>query len=358
MKKKKRHHIWKNILIMAVVFLVASGSSIILQKTGVHEHITAIFIFAVFLTSILTDGYICGIISALVGTLAVNYAYTYPFYALDFMLPGNLISAIVMMAIAVLTGMLTTQVKAHEAIKAESEKERMRANLLRAVSHDIRTPLTTIYGASTTLLESGENYTEEQQKKILKGIQEDSDWLMRMVENLLSITRIDEGRIKIIKTPTVLDELIDSVMLKFHKRYPQQEVCLELPEDIVVIPMDAILIEQVIFNLLENAVLHAEGMTKLVLKVFVLGKQVVFEVSDNGCGIEKERLNGIFNGSYHLFEGRTPSSDSKKHNSGIGLSVCQTIVKAHDGAITAENNPVGGAVFRFSLNIEEMKESE
>ena len=155
-----------------------------------------------------------------------------------------------------------------------------------------------------------------------------------------------------------IDELIDSVMVKFHKRYPQQEVYLDLPEDIIIIPMDAILIEQVIFNLLENAVLHAEGMTKLALKVFVLGKQVVFEVSDNGCGIEKERLNGIFNGSYHLFEGRTPSSDSKKHNSGIGLSVCQTIVKAHDGAITAENNPVGGAVFRFSLNIEEMKESE
>ena len=181
---------------------------------------------------------------------------------------------------------------------------------------------------------------------------------MRMVENLLSITRIDEGKIKIIKTPTVLDELIDSVMVKFHKRYPQQEVYLDLPEDIIIIPMDAILIEQVIFNLLENAVLHADGMTELILKVFVLGKQVVFEVSDNGCGIEKERLNGIFNGSYHLFEGRTASSDSKKHNSGIGLSVCQTIVKAHDGAITAENNPVGGAVFRFSLNIEEMKESE
>ena len=356
--KKKRHHIWKNIMIMAVVFLVASGSSIILQKTGVHEHITAIFIFAVFLTSILTDGYIYGIVSALVGTLAVNYAYTYPFYALDFRFQSNMISAVVMMAIAVLTGMLTTQVKTHEAIKAESEKERMRANLLRAVSHDIRTPLTTIYGASTTLLESGENYTKEQRIKILKGIQEDSDWLMRMVENLLSITRIDEGKIKIIKTPTVLDELIDSVMVKFHKRYPQQEVYLDLPEDIIIIPMDAILIEQVIFNLLENAVLHADGMTELVLKVFVLGQQVVFEVSDDGCGIEKERLSGIFNGSYHLFEDKASSADSQKHNSGIGLSVCQTIIKAHDGVIAAENNAKGGAVFRFSLNREETSESE
>lgn len=257
-----------------------------------------------------------------------------------------------------LIAMLTTQVKTHEAIKAESEKERMRANLLRAVSHDIRTPLTTIYGASTTLLESGENYTKEQRIKILKGIQEDSDWLMRMVENLLSITRIDEGKIKIIKTPTVLDELIDSVMVKFHKRYPQQEVYLDLPEDIIVIPMDAILIEQVIFNLLENAVLHADGMTELVLKVFVLGQQVVFEVSDDGCGIEKERLSGIFNGSYHLFEDKASSADSQKHNSGIGLSVCQTIIKAHDGVIAAENNAKGGAVFRFSLNREETSESE
>ena len=315
--KKKRHHILKNILIMAAVFLVASGSSIILQKTGVYEHITAIFIFAVFLTSILTDGYIYGIVSALVGTLAVNYAYTYPFYALDFRFQSNMISAVVMMAIAVLTGMLTTQVKTHEAIKVESEKERMRANLLRAVSHDIRTPLTTIYGASTTLLESGENYTKEQRIKILKGIQEDSDWLMRMVENLLSITRIDEGKIKIIKTPTVLDELIDSVMVKFHKRYPQQEVYLDLPEDIIV-----------------------------------------FEVSDDGCGIEKDRLNGIFNGSYHLFEDKTSSADSRKHNSGIGLSVCQTIIKAHDGVIAAENNAKGGAVFRFSLNREETSKSE
>ena len=179
-----------------------------------------------------------------------------------------------------------------------------------------------------------------------------------MVENLLSITRIDEGKIKIIKTPTVLDELIDSVMVKFHKRYPQQEVYLDLPEDIIIIPMDAILIEQVIFNLLENAVLHADGMTELILKVFVLGQQVVFEVSDDGCGIEKDRLSGIFNGSYHLFEDKASSADSQKHNSGIGLSVCQTIIKAHDGVIVAENNAKGGVVFRFSLNREETSESE
>lgn len=129
--------------------------------------------------------------------------------------------------------------KRHEAIKAEGEKERMRANLLRAVSHDLRTPLTTIYASSLTLLENRSNLTEEQKIKILQGIQEDADWLMRMVENLLSVTRIDSGRIKIVKTPTVLDELIDSVILKFRKRYPNQDVMLDIPDDIVVIPMYA-----------------------------------------------------------------------------------------------------------------------
>ena len=186
----------------------------------------------------------------------------------------------------------------------------------------------------------------------------EGQWLVRMVENLLSITRIGDGTARINKEDELVEDVISGAITKFRKRFPDIEVVPKVPENVLFVPMDAILIEQVIFNLLENAVLHAEGMTKLALKVFVLGKQVVFEVSDNGCGIEKERLNGIFNGSYHLFEGRTPSSDSKKHNSGIGLSVCQTIVKAHDGAITAENNPVGGAVFRFSLNIEGMKESE
>lgn len=172
--------------------------------------------------------------------------------------------------------MLTTRVKQHKAAKAESEKERMRANLLRAVSHDLRTPLTTIYSASSTLLDKREQLTDQQRDLMLKSIQEDSEWLVRMVENLLSITRIGSERIEIAKTPVILDELIDSAMTKFHSRYPGQEVALELPEDMVAIPVDAILIEQVLINLLENAVLHAEGMSTLSLRVFTLGRQAIF----------------------------------------------------------------------------------
>lgn len=349
-KNVPRKHPVRNTVIMISIFAIAVAGSLIFEHLDVHEHISTIFVFAVFLTSLLTDGYLYGIISAFAGMLAVNYAFTYPFFALNFIIPANFISAIIMITIAFLTSMLTTKVKRQEALKAEGEKERMRANLLRAVSHDLRTPLTTIYGASTTLLENQGTFSPEQQEAMLRGIQEDSDWLMRMVENLLSITKIDSGKIKIIKTPTVLDELIDSVMLKFRKRYPKQDVLLELPEEIVIIPMDAILIEQVLVNILENAVLHAHGMKTLRLRITTSGRQVLFEIEDDGCGISEDRLKHLFSGYYAPEE---TSTDSRRHNSGIGLSVCATIVRAHGGDISADNLKSGGAVFRFSLNREE-----
>ena len=137
---------------------------------------------------------------------------------------------------------------------------------------------------------------------MLQDIQQDAQWLFRMVENLLSITKLDSGKVKIIKTPTVLDELIDSVILKFHKRYPDQEVEIDIPDEFVVIPMDAILIQQVLINILENAVQHAKGMVHLGLKVFLVADKAVFEVQDDGCGIPEEKLKSVFYGSHEAYE--------------------------------------------------------
>lgn len=344
----------KNSLITVISLVCAFGLSLLFQYIfDVQEHITTVFVFAVFLISLFTEGYLYGVFAAFLGTIAVNYAFTFPYFSLNFTIPVNLISGIIMIAIAVFTSALTTKLKQHEATKAESEKERMRANLLRAVSHDLRTPLTTIYGSSTTLLENSAAMTEEQKAKIVTGIKEDSEWLVRMVENLLSITRIDSGQVKIIKTPTVLEELIDSVILKFKKRYPSQKVDIEIPDEVIIIPMDAILIEQVIVNILENAVQHAEGMTSLTLRVFTLGKKAIFEIKDNGCGINPKRMDTLFTG-YYAREGEI--ADSQKKNAGIGLSVCATIIKTHGGSIKAENAKAGGAVFRFALDTEEISD--
>lgn len=352
MKTKKRI---LNVLLSLGIFFAATALSILFEKLGVQEHITTVFVFAVFLISLLTEGYAYGVISAVAGMLAINYAFTYPYFALNFMIPVNLISAVIMVTISILTGMLTTKIKHFENEKAESERERMRANLLRAVSHDLRTPLTTIYSASTTLRLNRKTLSEEKQDQMLRNIQEDSEWLVRMVENLLSVTRIDDGKIKIDKIPTILDELIDSVMTKFLKRYPEQNVDVELPEEIVVIPMDTMLMEQVLTNLLENAVQHAKGMTRLTLRVYTLSNQAVFEVADDGCGINEEKIKNLFKNGYSTEE---HGSDTKKRNAGIGLAVCATIIKAHGGELCAENRSKGGAMFRFSLEKEELADDE
>ena len=334
------------VFVLSAAFLV----SLLFQKTfQTRALIPMIFVLAVFLIALLTQGYFWGILASLAGVLAVNFAFTFPYFEFNFSIPENVLSAAVMLIVAVLTGMLTTKIKQQEKIRAESDREKMRANLLRAVSHDLRTPLTSIYGSCSAILENYGKLREGQQLKLLREMREDAQWLIRMVENLLSVTRIDSRKVEVIKTPTVLEELIDTVMLRFQKMYPEQRVQVEIPEEFISIPMDPVLIEQVLINILENAVFHAEGMTELNLRVSVRGKQAVFEVEDNGCGIPRERLDKIFTG---FFEKKGLPSDGRKSNMGIGLSVCAAIIQAHGGTIEAGNREGGGAVFRFFLERE------
>ena len=350
--KKRRYNILKDSIVSIVIMLMCFGLCLILQNIfDINSLIPSVFILGAFLTSVVTNGYVFGVVFSVISVLAVNFAFTFPYFKLNFTMPQNIVSTVIMIAVTLITCGLTSKLKYQEAIKAESEKEKTRADLFRAVSHDLRTPLTTIYGSSSALLENKNEFTDEQKHKMLQNINQESLWLFRMVENLLSVTRLDSGNVKIIKTPTVLDELIDSVILKFHKRYPSQNVIINIPDCFISIPMDAILIEQVIMNILENAVCHAQGMDKIWLKVSVVQNKAVFEISDNGSGIPEEKLKNIFCGYHNSCE---ISSDCKKSNAGIGLAVCSTIIKAHGGKISAKNLKSGGAAFKFSLDVKDV----
>lgn len=346
----------RDMLIFLGIMISCFLLSLLMQKTfHIPEQVTTSFAFAVFLISLLTDGYFWGLGAAASSILLVNYAFTFPYFEFNFTIPSNFYSAVVMALIAVMTGALTTKIKHQEAMRAQAEKEIMRANLLRAISHDLRTPLTTIYGSSAALRENGDSLTAEQKDSMLRGIESDAQWLVRMVENLLSITRMDHGNVRIATVPTAVDELLDAVLIKFHKRYPNQNVLLDLPEDPVLISMDSMLMEQVLINLLENAVQHAVGMRYILLRI-TLGEGVAcFEVLDDGCGIPTERLPYLFSGYY--LPGEVIADNTKRH-AGIGLSLCATIIRAHGSQITAENRPEGGAVFRFTMRTEEMTEEE
>ena len=292
-------------LILCIAFVV---SLVIMQTFDLYTTIPAIFTLAVFLISRYTESYVYGVIGSLVGMFAVNFAFTFPYFKFNFIIVENLVSAIVMLIISIMTSVLTTELKRQERIRVETEKEKMRANLLRAISHDLRTPLTTIYGSSSAMVENAKDLSKEQMVELAAGISQDSQWLIGMVENLLSVTKIDSGDMKLIKTPVVLEELIDSVLVRFKKRYPKQEVQIEIPDEFINIPMDAVLMTQVIVNMLENAVQHAVGMETLILRVSTEGENAIFEIIDDGCGIPKEKMDRIFTGYFetgNLPAGRT-----------------------------------------------------
>ena len=337
-------------IFMIFILLGVFGLNLLLQNQFQTQTLTPmIFVLGVFLVSWRTQGYFWGIAASLLSVLAVNWAFTYPYWEFDLISPECITSAVVMLIVSTMTGALTTRLKQQEKLKAAAEKERMRGNLLRAVSHDLRTPLTSIYGACSAMIDNFDEIPRDRQLKMLRDVRSDAQWLNRMVENLLSVTRVDADKVRLSKHSTVLEELVDALLVKFHKHYPDQKVHVEIPDEFVSIPMDPMLIEQVLMNLLENAVFHAHGMKNLWLRVTLQEGLAVFHVEDDGCGIPAERLDRLFTG---LLDSEAPV-DSSRSNMGIGLSVCSTIIKAHGGKIFAENRPSGGAAFRFTLEMEE-----
>ena len=252
-------------------------------------------------------------------------------------------------------GNLTANAKLNEekaAIQLQADRETIRGNILRAVSHDLRTPLTAISGAASVLLSSEEIASSERSASLVRDIKSDADALSAMVENLLSITKIRDGVMPLNKQEEMLEEVAGDALLTMRRRFPDCPIALELSDDILYLPMEPMLIKQVIVNLLENAIRHSGDREHIRLRLFRQEDWAVVEVRDRGRGISPEVSQAVQLGR--------PLEDNLSGDSsrgmGIGLSVCQSIIKAHDGFFAAGNDPEGGAVFRFGLPMEEIKD--
>lgn len=307
-----------------------------------------IFVLAVLLISRITTGYIFGIIAALFSVVGINFIFTYPYFAFDFTLSGYPLTFLTMLCVSLITCTMTTKIKQQDRVRAEIEKEKMRANLLRSVSHDIRTPLTSIAGVTSTLLETP-NLPAEQQQRLLEDARDEAQWLIRLVENLLSITRIGDDHAHITKQPEAAEEILAEAVQKFRNRFPDITVQVAAPSELLFVPMDAILIEQVLSNLLENAVIHGKTTSRILLSVCQNGSDAHFSVQDNGVGIPPKELPLLFTGM--LPHSKTPTEDGKR-NMGLGLSVCMAIVRAHSGTMQAQNL-TEGTEFSFDLPLAE-----
>lgn len=346
---KLRDKIFKNVILTLIIIAVFFCVSILVERCfNTYVPIPAILTLGVFVVSIITKGYVYGIAASFISVLALNYAFTFPYLKFNFTIPENLVAAVVMLIITTISSTLITRVRRAELLKVESEKEKLRANLLRAVSHDLRTPLTTIYGSSAGIADNFDSLDKDAIIELAQGIKEDSQWLITMVENLLSVTKINGQGLAIKKTPIMLEELIDTSLVKFKAKHSDINVEVDIPDEFMFIPMDPVLIGQVIMNIMENAIRHGECTTRIVIKVRSTGDRAVFEISNDGNGIPKDIIDKVFTGYY---EKKGKPVDSKE-GMGIGLSVCYSIIKAHGGDISAENLKPKGCCFRFWLGLE------
>jgi two-component system sensor histidine kinase KdpD len=224
----------------------------------------------------------------------------------------------------------------------EIERERLKGDLLRSVSHDLRTPLAGILGAASTVKENYELLTDDVRKDFLQGICTDAEWLNHLVDNILSMTRFSEGTVILKKEMEAVEELVAGAVQRIKKRTQNKDISISIPEELIMIPVEGILIEQVIVNLLDNAIKHTPENARVNVTVVRDATHIAFSVHDNGPGIPEEELPLVFDRFY-------TSAKQGRRGFGLGLAICKSIVEAHGGKITAYNDPEGGAVFRFVL---------
>ncbi len=343
---------WRDLLVSALILSAAFALCNLLRMADSSDGFASpVFVLAVLLISRLTTGYLFGLIASVLSVVCVNFVFTYPYWAVNFTLAGYPLTFLTFLVVSIVTGTLTAQAKQQERLRAENEKEKMRANLLRSVSHDIRTPLTSILGATSAVLENPEMSVEDR-SILLDDVQDDAQWLIRVVENLLSITRIGSDQTRISKSPEAAEEVLGEAAQKFRRRFPHVRVSVSAPSELLMVPMDPILIAQVLSNLLENAVSHG-GATQIELAVHREAELACFTVTDNGSGISEKLLPVLFDGT--MKHSSTPTSDGKR-NMGLGLSVCLAIVRAHGGTMDARNLTTIGAEFTFRLPLNQEDE--
>ena len=238
---------------------------------------------------------------------------------------------------------LQAQAKSRE----EATQERYRSNLLRAISHDIRTPLSGIMGTSEMLMDK---LKEEDTNYILaQDIYQDAEWLHNLVENILNLTKLRDGKLVLNKQPEAMEEVIGAALMVMEKRIPDRIIDVDIPEDVIMVPMDAKLISQVLVNLLDNASKHTPKDREILISVQTDDKIASVSVADRGTGIPEQDLPHIF----QMFYTTRSNDPDSRHGVGLGLAICQSIIEAHEGSISVQNRSGGGAVFTFTLPLGE-----
>lgn len=235
-----------------------------------------------------------------------------------------------------------------------AKNEQLRANLLRSISHDLRTPLTSISGNASNLMSNGNNFDDKTKIKLYTDIYDDSMWLINLVENLLSVTRIEQGQMRLNINTELLSEVVDEALRHTNRKSAEHKISVETEDELMLVKIDARLIVQVVINIVDNAIKYTPAGSEIKIYSKAQNGKAVVTVSDNGEGISDEMKPHIFE---MFYSGANKVADSRR-SMGLGLALCKTIINAHGGEISVSDNNPHGCIFKFTLPLGEVNLNE
>ena len=327
--------------------------------------IIMLYIIAVLVISIFTSKMYFCLISSFVGVVLFNCFFTYPEFSLSVHDAGYPVTFVTMFITAFIAGTLANKLKRNILIAEQNAREKeaallaqneqLRANMLRSISHDLRTPLTSISGNASTLISGGDTLDESTRQQIYTDIYSESMWLIEMVENLLYATRIEDGRMQLNISVEILDDIVQEAVRHTKRTYPKRNIIVDMYDEIIPVMADANLIVQVIVNLMDNAVKYSDEDSDVTVSVRRENAHTVeISVSDHGTGISDEEKEKVFD---MFYTGGSRSSDSRR-SLGLGLALCRSIITSHGGTISVSDNIPNGTVVSFTLPIGEVDLNE
>ena len=319
-----------------------------------EANIIAVYILGVLIISIITSSWMYSFLASVISVLAFNFLFTVPRFSLRAYDPSYPVTFGIMFLVALITGSLASRMKEYARESAQAamqiEKEQLRADLLRSISHDLRTPLTSISGNASNLLSNENEFSQETRMPIYGDIYDDSMWLIKLVENLLSVTRIEDGRMDLRMSAELMDEVIAEAMRHTDRNRDGRKIEVSSDEEFILGKMDARLIVQVVINLVDNAVKYTPEGAQIRIHTGKKDGMVVVSVSDTGPGIPDEQKSKVFD---MFYTGTNRAADGRR-SLGLGLGLCRSIIRAHGGEIWVSDNKPQGAVFTFTLPAEEV----
>jgi two-component system, OmpR family, sensor histidine kinase KdpD len=358
-EKKIVKRFWFDLGLSVLLLTITTLACRLLYDVILGESIVImLYLLSVFLISRFTAGYWYGVASSLLSVLLFNFFFTEPYFSLNAYDARYPLIFVIMLIVSLFTTASTIrirkaaedkieQAKVQEKTRQIIESERMKGTILRSISHDLRTPLTSITGSVSILLDESQELKTADREELFQDIYQESIWLSRFVENLLSLSRIDDDLLKLQIKPELIEEILGETLVTIRRRLGNRAIKVIIPPEPVLVWLDSALIERVIINLLENAIAHTRDNGAITITVTCDRDVVQFKFWNNGPIIPPDIIDRIFE---RYFVGNEERYDSRR-GMGLGLSICQSIVQAHHGTLSAENCADGGVAFTFTIPV-------